>query len=71
MFSHKVITEADWIFHDILTKKGESRLTGGEEKNIPRKAAALIRPIVDMEGVEEVDLGGDEEENGESEKTEQ
>ena len=45
--------------------------TGGEERNIPRKAAALIRPIVDMEGVEEVDLGGDEEENGESEKTEQ
>ena len=33
----------------------------GEEKTIPRKAAALVKPIVDMEGVEEVDLGEDGE----------
>lgn len=26
------------------------------EKRIPRKAAALVRPVVDMEGVENVDL---------------
>lgn len=26
------------------------------EKRIPRKAAALIRPVIDMEGVEDVDL---------------
>ncbi|MBQ9251172.1 MAG: ribosome maturation factor RimP [Clostridia bacterium] len=34
----------------------------GENKEIPRKAAALVKPIVDMEGVEEVDLGEDEAE---------
>ena len=28
--------------------------TDGEEKAIPRKSAALVRPVVDMEGVEEV-----------------
>ena len=26
------------------------------EKRIPRKAAALVKPVVDMEGVESVDL---------------
>ena len=31
--------------------------TDGERKEIPRKAASLIRPVVDMEGIEEVDLG--------------
>ena len=25
-------------------------------KRIPRKAAALVKPVVDMEGIEEVDL---------------
>jgi len=30
---------------------------GGEEKRVPRKMAAMVRPIVDMEGIEEVDLG--------------
>ena len=35
------------------------------EKRIPRKAASLVKPIVDMEGLEEVDLSGEEsEENG-------
>ena len=28
---------------------------------IPRKAAALVKPLVDMEGIEEVDLSGDGE----------
>ena len=28
----------------------------GTEKRIPRKAAALIRPVVDMEGVEDVEF---------------
>ena len=31
--------------------------TAGGEKRIPRKAAALVKPVVDMEGIEEVDLG--------------
>ena len=31
--------------------------TGAGEKRIPRKAAALVKPIVDMEGIEDVDLG--------------
>ena len=30
---------------------------------IPRKDAALVKPVVDMEGIEDVDLSGDEEEN--------
>ena len=29
---------------------------GGEEKRIARKAASLVKPVVDMEGVEDVDL---------------
>lgn len=29
-------------------------------KEVSRKAAALVKPIVDMEGIEEVDLSGDE-----------
>ena len=29
------------------------------EKRIPRKAAAMVKPVVDMEGIEEVDLSGD------------
>jgi ribosome maturation factor RimP len=27
---------------------------------IPRKAAALVKPVIDMEGIEDVDLSGDE-----------
>ena len=39
-------------------------------KRIPRKAAALVKPVVDMEGIEEVDLSGDpESENTESGET--
>ena len=48
-------------------------LAGLEEENIvidtaegrtliPRKAAALVKPLVDMEGIEDVDLSGDETE---------
>ena len=29
-------------------------------KLIPRKAAALVKPVVDMEGIEEVDLSGED-----------
>ncbi len=29
-------------------------------KRIPRKAAAMVKPVVDMEGIEEVDLSGDD-----------
>jgi ribosome maturation factor RimP len=28
-------------------------------RRIPRKAAALVKPVVDMEGIEEVDLSAD------------
>ena len=31
------------------------------EKRIPRKAASLVRPVVDLEGIEEVDLSGGED----------
>ena len=31
--------------------------TNGVRKEILRKAAALVKPVVDMEGIEEVDLG--------------
>ena len=31
--------------------------TAEGRKEIPRKAAALVKPVVDMEGIEEVDLG--------------
>jgi Uncharacterized protein conserved in bacteria len=40
--------------NDILLDTPEGR------KNISRKDAALVRPIVDMEGIEEVDLSGDD-----------
>ncbi len=40
-------------------------------KRIPRKAAALVKPVVDMEGIEEVDLSGEDlPETTESENTE-
>jgi ribosome maturation factor RimP len=39
-------------------------------KRIPRKAAALVKPVVDMEGIEEVDLsektGSENTESGET-----
>ena len=37
---------------------------------IPRKAAALVKPVVDMEGIEEVDLSGDGQTNEDQENTE-
>ena len=40
--------------NDILLDTPEGR------KSISRKDAALVRPIVDMEGIEEVDLSGDD-----------
>lgn len=39
--------------------------TADGRKEIPRKAAALVKPVVDMEGIEEVDLGEDPEQQGE------
>ena len=48
---------------NILIDTGESRIA------IPRKAAALVKPVVDMEGIEEVDMSEgevfDEENNTE------
>ena len=37
-------------------------LIAGEEKSFARKAASLIKPVVDMDGVQEVDLHEDETE---------
>ncbi|MBR2853835.1 MAG: ribosome maturation factor RimP [Clostridia bacterium] len=34
--------------------------TAEGRKKVPRKAAALVKPVVDMEGIEEVDLTGEE-----------
>ena len=34
--------------------------TDGEERTILRKAAALVKPVVDMEGVEEVEFGDED-----------
>ncbi len=39
-------------------------------KRIPRKAAALVKPVVDMEGIEEADLSGDDHEEDIQENTE-
>ena len=39
-------------------------------KRIPRKAAALVKPDVDMEGIEEVDLSGDDHAEDIQENTE-
>jgi ribosome maturation factor RimP len=39
-------------------------------KRIPRKAAALVKPVVDMEGIEEVDLSGDDHAEDNQENTE-
>lgn len=35
----------------------------GTKKRIPRKDAALVKPLVDMTGIEDVDLGGTDDEN--------
>lgn len=34
--------------------------TAEGRREVPRKAAALVKPIVDMEGIEEVDLSGED-----------
>ena len=39
-------------------------------RRIPRKAAALVKPVVDMEDIEEVDLSGDGQTNEDQENTE-
>ena len=39
-------------------------------RRIPRKAAALVKPVVDMEGIEEVDLSDDGQTNEDQENTE-
>ena len=39
-------------------------------KRIPRRAAALVKPVVDMEGIEEVDLSGDDHAGDIQENTE-
>jgi len=39
-------------------------------RRIPRKAAALVKPVVDMEGIEEVDLSGDGHSEEDQENTE-
>ena len=46
---------ADWSDTEVTVEQGETRRT------LNRKDCALIRPVVDMSGVEEVDLGGDAE----------
>ena len=38
-------------------KDNVTLLIGGEEKAFARKAASLIKPIVDMDGVQDVDMG--------------
>ncbi len=51
-------------FQGILAGYDQENLileTGGAEKQISRKAAALVKPVVDMTGVEDVDLGEDAE----------
>ena len=51
----------------ILAGFDEESLTveaGGAERVIPRKAAALVKPVVDMEGIEEVDLGEEDAPSG-------
>ena len=38
-------------------KDNVTLLIAGEEKTFARKAASLIKPIVDMDGVQDVDMG--------------
>ena len=51
---------ADWDRDTILLELPE-----GEEARVSRKEAALVRPVVHLEGIEDVDLSGD----GETEET--
>ncbi|MBQ8619161.1 MAG: ribosome maturation factor RimP [Clostridia bacterium] len=43
-------------------KESFTLLLGGEEKSFQRKAASLIKPVVDMDGMQDVDLGDTDEE---------
>ena len=45
---------------NIVIDTGEGRML------VPRKAAALVKPVDDMEGIEDVDLSGDDENNTET-----
>lgn len=45
---------------NIVIDTGEGRML------VPRKAAALVKPVVDLEGIEDVDLSGDDENNTET-----
>ena len=45
---------------NIVIDTGEGRML------VPRKAAALVKPVVDMEGIEDVDLSGDDENSTET-----
>ena len=45
-------------------EEGNIVLDTGEGRTlIPRKAAALVKPVVDMEGIEDVDLSEEGEQN--------
>lgn len=46
-------------------------MRGAEEIRIDRKTAALVKPVVDMSGVEDVDLSGDESDFGTPEETDE
>ena len=41
------------------TKDALTISIGGEERSFERRAASLVKPVVDMEGVQDVDLTGD------------
>ena len=45
-----------------LVEKDVMILCGGEEMRFPLKATALVKPVVDMTGVEDVDFSEDEAE---------
>ncbi len=52
------------LFTGILTDFDQQDmvlLIDGEEKRIARRAASLVKPVVDMSGVETVDLSGDDD----------
>ena len=46
-------------------KENLTLIIGGEERAFARRAASLVKPLVDMDGVQEVDLTGDEPEEQE------
>ena len=55
--------EGTKIFTGILAGLEEGNIvldTGEGRMLVPKKAAALVKPVVDMDGIEDVDLGEDE-----------